>query len=442
MPGDGWTIPGDENGTAMAGGPDMNARIAQISLAIVQGLVRSTAFALCASIVPVCVALLPVLAAFGLVGSPWSWSNPWSWGALAIIAIAVTLALAHPVAVLFRRLVAGWSGVVLADGYRANAEPVRLSTGFWWNGASYERTRDDALTDQRMRRATEPAYWREVRWAVLAAPIVLPVCAVPLAALAGGIVVLVLEAWWLPIVAGVLLLVLAAAVAPVAWRLVRPLAQRWLAPSTPALLRAAHEQRADLTAAHDAEIRRIERDLHDGAQSRLIAVGLDIAAAQRLIASNPAEASELLRTARAGTTESLNQLRDLVRGVYPPVLIERGIVPALRSLALDSPVRVEVNGPDDLRMPTPLSAAMYFCVAELLTNATKHARASRVDITVTSGGGRVDAVVRDDGVGGASVHPGGGLDGARRRLAAFDATLDIDSPRGGPTTVRVRMPCA
>lgn len=419
----------------------MIASIMRVARSVATGLLRSTTFALCALIVPACIALLPVLAALRLLGSPWSWSNPWSWAALAIITAAVTIALAHPVARLFRRLVRRWTGIELPDGYRQRPEPVRLATGYWWNGSSYERTRDDAHSDQRMRRVAEPAFWREVLWMPVAAVTVLPVCVAPAAALAGAIV-LCLNPSPLAVVAALLLVVVACAVAGVAWRIVPPLGRRLLT-GTPAsdTERGLREQRADLTAAHDAEIRRIERDLHDGAQSRLVAVGLDIAAAERLIGSRPDQARELLRSARLGTADSLNQLRDLVRGVYPPVLVERGLVPALRALALDSPLPVDVAGPDDLGLASPLAAALYFGVAELLTNAAKHSRASRASVAVARQREHVDVVVHDDGRGGASFSDGGGLDGVRRRLAVFDATMELDSPSGGPTTVTMRMPC-
>lgn len=420
----------------------MPKRMARAGTAVAAGLIRSTVFALCALLIPVCIGLLPTLAAYHLVGSPWSWSNPWSWVGLAIITIAVTLALAHLVAGLFRRLIARWSGVRLAPGYREQPEPVRLSTGYWWNGSSYERTREDALTDLRLRRIQDRAYWREVRWAVVAAIVVAPVCAVPAVALVGAFVLIVHATPW-SIGSGGVLVVLAAAVAPLAWRIVRPLAE-WSLTATTAIPPPATElrvQRADLTAAHDAEIRRIERDLHDGAQSRLIAVGLDLATAERLLKQDPDRAKAMLRAARAGTAASLNDLRELVHSVYPPVLIERGLVPAIRALALDSPVPVTVDGPDGLRIPSPLAAALYFSASELLANIAKHAHASSGSVTVVRSHGRIDVVIRDDGAGGASLRSGGGLDGVRRRLDVFDATLDVVSPPGGPSVMTVRMPC-
>jgi len=415
----------------------------RVARSAVLGVLRSSAFAACALLVPFLVALVPVLAAFGLLGSPWSWSNAWSWAALALIAVPVTLALAHPVAGIFRQLIRRWTSVHMEAGFRELPEPVRLSTGYWWNGSSYERSYEDARMDLRARRIAEPAYWREVRWAVIAAATVGVVCAIPGVALICALCLL-LSASPLPTALGVLLLAACFAVAPWTWRIVLPLAQRWLAPSADRERSAAElkSQRAELSAAHDAEIRRIERDLHDGAQARLVSVGLDLAAAERLIRTDPDRAEVMLRSARDGTRASLSELRDLVHGVYPPVLIERGLVPAIRAAALDTRLRVAVTGDDRLRLPSPLAAALYFAVRELLANVAKHAGTAEASVRVAAEGGLVTVTVSDAGSGGASLRPGQGLDGVRRRLEAFDATLDIRSPAGGPTEITVRAPCA
>lgn len=417
--------------------------LAHVVSTILVGLARSSVFAGCALIVPACVALVPVLAAWQLLGSPWAWSNPWSWLGLVLIAVPVTLALAHPVAVLFRRLILRWTGAVLDTGFRQQPEPIRLSSGYWWNGSSYERTRRDAVMDLRMRRVREPAYWREVRWVLIAAIAVVPVSAASPAAFVGAVIAFAVATPSSTVLAIVLLL-LGAAAAPRGWRAVIPLARRWLAAPEPPWPSAAdwRSQRADLSAAHDAEIRRIERDLHDGAQARLVAVGLDLAVAERLIRSDPDRAEAMLRAARDGTRASLNDLRDLVHGVYPPVLVERGLVPAIRAAALDSPVDVAVEGPDELTLPSPVAAALYFAVCELLANVAKHAHAATASVTVTRDSTSVQVVVRDSGPGGALLRPGGGLDGIRRRIAAFDATLAIHSPAGGPTRISLKAPCA
>lgn len=420
----------------------MREQMTRAALSVASGVVRSIAFAAVALIIPVVAGLIPGLAAMHLLGRPWSWTNPWSWIGLVLIVVPVSLGLAHSVGVLSRSLLARWSALRLPTGYREQPEPVRLSTGFWWNGASYERTREDAQSDLRVRRVLEPAYWREVRWAMIAAVTLAPVCGACGAAVVCA-AILFTHPSPLSIASGLVLLVAAAVIAPFAWRTARPLARRWLAaPSRLAPPTAGlRVQRADLSAAHDAEIRRIERDLHDGAQSRLVAVGLDLATAEHFLDTDPERARALLRAARTGTAESLSELRELVHGVYPPVLIERGLVPALRAVALDSPVGVTVDAPGELRLPSPLEAAVYFGVSELLTNIAAHAGASKARITVQADAGKVELAVRDNGSGGALVRPDGGLAGIRRRLAAFGGTLEIDSPEGGPTSVIMRVPC-
>lgn len=416
--------------------------VGRAATASARGMFRSVVFAGCALLVPACVALLPVLAGFGMLGSPWSWANPWSWVGLVLIGVPVTLSLAHPVAGLFRRLILRWTAVRLDAGFRVFSEPVKLSTGYWWNGFSYERTRKDALMDQRMQRMREPAYWREVRWVVIVSVTVGIVCAIPAAALVAAII-LFASGTAVSVGVGVCLVATGLLLAPWAWRIVPPFAQRLLAPAAEDLsVVELKHQRADLSAAHDAEIRRIERDLHDGAQARLVAVGLDLAAAERLVKTDPDRAEAMLRTAREGTRASLNELRDLVRGVYPPVLIERGLVPAIRAAAVESPLAVTVTGNDDLRLPSPLAAALYFATCELLANVAKHARAVQAAVTVESDAETVVVTVSDAGRGGASLRSGGGLEGVRRRLDVFDAMLDIHSPAGGPTEITVRVPCA
>lgn len=202
---------------------------------------RSAAFAGTALIIPAAIALFPVLAAFRLNGDPWSWTNPWTWFALALITVTATAVLAHPVAVLFRRMLACWSNIRLTSGYRTVPDPVRLSTEFWWNGASPERARDDARADLRMRRALEPAFRREVRWALVAAIAVLPVCGVPMAALVGAALLFVL-ATLVSIALGCGLVVLALAVSPFVWRIAGPWAARWLAVPSNAGLSAVHHR--------------------------------------------------------------------------------------------------------------------------------------------------------------------------------------------------------
>ncbi|MFI2074920.1 sensor histidine kinase [Streptomyces triculaminicus] len=191
-----------------------------------------------------------------------------------------------------------------------------------------------------------------------------------------------------------------------------------------------------------AELRRIERDLHDGAQARLVALGMTLDSATRLLDTDPAAARELLLDVRRTSEAALRDLRDLVHGIHPPVLADRGLGDAVRSLALDTFLDVHVEARLPGRLPAPVESAAYFAVSEALTNAAKHARAREVRITLTHEDGTLRAVVADDGRGGADVAGGTGLLGVRRRLDTFDGVLALHSPPGGPTTVTMEIPCA
>ncbi|MDR3033694.1 MAG: histidine kinase, partial [Kitasatospora sp.] len=202
------------------------------------------------------------------------------------------------------------------------------------------------------------------------------------------------------------------------------------------------DRRAVVLDTQAAELRRIERDLHDGAQARLVALGLTLDRAEQLLDEDPATARRLLGEVRSTSERALQELRDLVHGVLPPVLADRGLPDAVRSLALDCFLDVEVTADLPGRLPAPVEGAAYFAVAELLANAGKHSGGRRVDVELRCADGRLRAVVRDDGRGGADPGRGSGLAGVRRRLAALDGTLALDSPPGGPTTVTLELPCA
>ena len=191
-----------------------------------------------------------------------------------------------------------------------------------------------------------------------------------------------------------------------------------------------------------AELRRIERDLHDGAQARLVAVGMSLQAAERLFASNPEAALALVGEAKESSSRALTELRDLVRGIYPPVLADRGLGDAIRALALDTPLPVTVDADLPDRVELPVASAVYFSVAEALANVVKHAEARLVHIDLSHRGGVLRAEVTDNGAGGADAAGGTGLAGVERRLAAFDGILAVSSPPGGPTIVVIEVPCA
>jgi len=195
-----------------------------------------------------------------------------------------------------------------------------------------------------------------------------------------------------------------------------------------------------------AELRRVERDLHDGAQARLVALGMSLRAAERLIPSSPQAAIALVAEARESSSKALTELRDLVRGMYPPVLADRGLADAVRALALDTPVRTETDIDLPGRLEQPVEAACYFAIAEALTNAVKHSGARLVQIRIRHEGrpapGALRIEVTDNGTGGADPANGSGLAGVERRLATFDGILAVSSPVGGPTIIVMEIPCA
>ncbi len=221
-----------------------------------------------------------------------------------------------------------------------------------------------------------------------------------------------------------------------------------LGPTEPARLRARVDalatSRAETVDAQAGELRRIERDLHDGAQARLASLGMSLGLAERLMEADPQAARQLLAEARESTNSALAELRELVRGIHPPVLADRGLDGAIRALALVNPTPTTVDLQLPGRLPAPVESAAYFAVAECLANAIKHAEAQNIAITVVYA--ESDQVLnirmRDDGRGGASLEGGTGLRGIARRLAAFDGTLQIDSPLGGPTEIGMSLPCA
>ncbi|MYV61064.1 sensor histidine kinase, partial [Streptomyces sp. SID4931] len=190
-----------------------------------------------------------------------------------------------------------------------------------------------------------------------------------------------------------------------------------------------------------AELRRIERDLHDGAQARLVAMGMNLGTIEALIEKDPAQAKKLLAMARESSAEALTELRDLVRGIHPPVLAERGLGDAVRALALRLPLASEVAVELPGRAEAPVESAAYFAVSEALTNAVKHAEAERVYVDLHHAEGMLRISVTDDGRGGAAVGSGSGLSGIERRLGTFDGVLAVSSPAGGPTMVTMEIPC-
>lgn len=200
--------------------------------------------------------------------------------------------------------------------------------------------------------------------------------------------------------------------------------------------------RADAVDTATAQLRRLERDLHDGAQARLVALGMSLRAAERLIPESPAAAVALVAEARETSVKVLDELRTLVRGICPPVLADRGLADAVRALALDTPLRTEVQVDLPGRPDLPIETACYFAVAEALANAVKHSGARSIQIRIGYDSALLRISVIDDGTGGADPAHGTGLAGLERRLGTFDGVLAVSSPPGGPTIVAIEVPCA
>jgi signal transduction histidine kinase len=405
------------------------------------------------TMVPVGAVVVPSIWPRVLVGGSlisvflWCWLFPGM-----LLAVRVGRVLAER----YRRLSGRWYGVAIDSPYVPRRPLTRTEHGWYWNGYDYHKYRWISIYQQWVRsRSRDPATWRDLGWSLLAPLAIWLVLLPPLLALAGvaGLLapllalVVPVGSWaWPAVPVGAVLLVAAAPL--VRWlpaghvRVSRLL----LGPTTKAKLRARvrqlAESRTDATNAEAAELRRIERDLHDGAQARLVAVGMTLGAIERLLDTDPAAARELLAKTRETSQQALRELRDLVRGIHPPVLSERGLGDAIRALCLDIQLPVEVRIALPGRPDPPVESAAYFAVGEALANTTKHARATRATVDVTYRRRRLHLAVTDDGCGGADPDRGSGLRGIRRRLGTFDGTLAVSSPPGGPTMIAMEIPCA
>lgn len=207
--------------------------------------------------------------------------------------------------------------------------------------------------------------------------------------------------------------------------------------------RTQQKQRVGAVRAADVERTRIERDLHDGVQPRLVSVGMTLGLAEQKVDDDPAAAKALISEAHTSTKAAITELRQLARGIHASVLDDRGLDAALSALASRSHIPVMLDVRLSARCSRTAEAAVYFVIAESLTNAAKHSRASDCRVLVRErDGGVLWARVEDNGIGGAIVHPGGGLDGISNRVVGAGGTFRLDSPAGGPTTVEVSVPCA
>jgi signal transduction histidine kinase len=408
--------------------------------------------------------LIPVERGFALFGLAIVQVLVWAWVvvALSLLIIGVGVFLVpeavmkqRRLAELSRKLAGKWNGVEIPSPYLP--EPA-YSKGFIGQA---ERTRT-LLSD--------PATWRDLLWGVTD-PIVGALLAsfaaiLPLYGIEGVLMPLIREAtagqfndWyagipvgqayspataWLCVPAGIAIFALSRVYSPRLLHVHGLWTRLLLSPGSETVLTQRIKQltltRADAVDNSAAELRRIERDLHDGAQARLVAMGMSLGAIEHLLEKDPEKAKVLLAEARATSAKALNELRDLVRGIHPPVLADRGLSDAIRALALDSGLNVDVQGTVP-RLAPPIESAAYFAVSEVLTNAAKHADPDRVWIDLRHEDGMLRIGVTDDGLGGASFAGGTGLRGIERRLATFDGVLALNSPPGGPTLVTLELPC-
>jgi signal transduction histidine kinase len=367
-------------------------------------------------------------------------------GGLGIIRFFVpsTLVALRGLANLTRRLAGEWCGVAIAD-------PYRPPPGDFGQKLHYTARLRWLLGDV--------ATWRDLLWVMVNALVGWILAIAAMALTVTGLVLFLV-----PIVSRVVpppafpgntkptlailgFAMLTAGVAAAPWLLrgYGLLASSMLAPPGHAelALRVRHlaQTRTEALDTGAAEIRRIERDLHDGAQARLVAMGMTLDAAGQIMDANPEAARALLNEARDASVKALAELRALVRGIHPPVLADRGLADAIQALSLDTAQRIHLASDLHGRPPAPIESAAYFAVSELLANVSKHAEARETWIDIRHTDGMLRIGVTDNGHGGADPARGSGLRGIERRLAAFDGILAISSPPGGPTAVTMEIPC-
>jgi signal transduction histidine kinase len=199
-------------------------------------------------------------------------------------------------------------------------------------------------------------------------------------------------------------------------------------------------QREEILTAVASERRRIERNLHDGVQQRLVAIGVDLGLAERHLTDDPEQARRLIGGAREKLQSSIGELRQLGRGLHPAILEDRGIDAALSAVVADAPIPISVHVEPDLVLPTDVAETVYFVTSESIANVLKHARARVASVHVVRSGDRVRVTIHDDGRGGADARRGTGLAGIQARVHGLDGTFTVTSPTGGPTTVDATIP--
>ncbi|NDU75739.1 sensor histidine kinase [Actinomadura sp. DSM 109109] len=396
-----------------------------------------------------------------------------AWGLAWFVVLVVGLALSLGLLIiwvglpLLALLMVAWRfGAVLERGFVLAAFGVRIPS-------PYRRMPEGRNPLAKLRgMAKDPATWKDLVYLAVLFPVTLVEFVVSMTvwaatitllflpvtvAVAGGAEVNFFVSYWagnpveaLPVsLVGLVFLVIAIYVTRVMAMGHAAFAAMMLGPSASQAENAALRERTEHLRASRArgvdaaefERRRIERDLHDGAQQRLLAVAMDIGRARAKLDEDPDGARALIEQAHAGTKEAISELRDLARGIYPAILTDRGLDPALSGLAGRAPVPVEVEVDLPERPPAAVESIAYFIVAESLANIAKYARATRASVRVAREDRWVVVEVIDNGVGGAVARPDGGLSGLADRAATIDGMLIVDSPPGGPTIVRADLPC-
>jgi signal transduction histidine kinase len=405
-------------------------------------------------------------------------ARTWLWGWLAIAQFVTGLLLAGFYLALVSVLIVGVSIVpVFGVGIPLTAGCLLAAMGL----AAFEQVRVEAFTGVHIRRPTPPQRtgpawrrylldarpWRATIYLTLIAVWGLVVGTVTLVLTSVSIALATLPlyashlprhhvsllfgpgvdvSWWLALIgwAGI-------AVVPLVARglvTVDVSLARWLlGPSREEQVVALSQRVQTLTLTREATVdsvelerRRIERDLHDGPQQRLVAIAMDLGMARAKLDKDPSGARELLDRAHASAKEAITEMRQVARGIHPPVLTDRGLDAALSALAARSPIPVTVTVKVAPRPQPTVEAIAYFCVSEALTNVAKHSRARSAEVDVRRDDGAVLITVTDDGVGGADPTRGTGLVGLRDRVAAVDGMITVSSPTGGPTVLTVRLP--
>ena len=304
----------------------------------------------------------------------------------------------------------------------------------------------------------DEARWRDVLYVAVDFPLSMIEFVVVGIAWTAALTALTLPAWydppaslpplWLASVAGVLLLFVAASLSQIVIRLHRQVVAGLLCTSESRALRreveTLRQSRSAVLDVEASELSRIERDLHDGAQQRLVMLSIDLGLANERIDTDPEGAKELVRSSQEQAREALAEIRQLVRGIAPSILLDRGLVPAVESITGRGAIRTTVRselGPGE-RMSAAVERTAYFVVSEALANVSKHSGASNCEVRVRRDDHNLVVEVWDDGDGGATVAPAGGLAGLASRVAGVDGTFIVTSPRGGPTLVRAVIPVA